>query len=658
MTLTTGPRERIEALPAMNTERPSSALLQAAVTSAPIILWTADPTGILTLFEGRGVTALGMQPGQLVGSSVLDYFAGRPEMQAQVRHALAGNEVHFESYSNGRAYEHWIEPTQDAAGTLTGIVGATIDVTARFEAQEGLRRTEGQFRALAEGSVQGIAIHRDRKYLYVNKAYVDLLGYASQEEIFALPSIDVAIAPEEVEHLREFARRRMTGEEAPEVYESDTIRKDGTRITCLVLSRVVQWQGEPAIQSTLIDITERKHAEAALQASQRLLATVFDAIPHPMVVKDKQDRYVMVNKAWTRLIGLAAEQIKDHEVARWSGRPAEEIARVKEENDQVLSGAVDHFEGERMMTTREGDKRSIRVVKEPLRDGEGQVMGLVAISMDMTEHRRSEADLREKEWMLSRAAQAARIGTWFREIRTGKLRWSDETYRVLGLTPETYDPTTQGYVPLMHPDDRAEYQRLRDDVERNGGHFRHEHRIFRPSGEQRIVLVTGERYNDEQGSPIGVIGIFQDVTDQRISEARLLHSEKMEVVGRLTAGVAHDFNNLLTVIRGNLELLRRTIGEMAVVKPLVESVIAAADRGPGLVRQLSAIARRQPLEPATVQVGPVLYGLHSLLKTTLGSDVQLQTQVAPETWNIRVDAAQLQSAILNLAINARDAMQS
>jgi signal transduction histidine kinase len=156
---------------------------------------------------------------------------------------------------------------------------------------------------------------------------------------------------------------------------------------------------------------------------------------------------------------------------------------------------------------------------------------------------------------------------------------------------------------------------------------------------------------------LGILGIFQDITQQRLAEARLVQGEKMEAVGRLTAGVAHDFNNLLTVIRGNLELLMRSVNEIATARPLVESVLAAADRGVGLVRQLAAVARKQPLQPTIMSVSPVLTGLTNLLERTLGPTIKINTAINEDTWTVRIDTAQLQSAVLNLAINARDAMR-
>jgi len=636
---------------------PPSELLHTAIASAPIILWTADPAGIFTLFEGRGVEPLGLKPGQLVGSSLLEYFASRPEMQVQVRKALAGDAVHFESEAAGKAYEHWVEPIMDSAGRLISIVGTTIDISARYKAQEELRQSEAQFRDLAEGSVQGIVIHLNRKFLYVNRAYAELLGYATPEEVCALPSMDIVVDPAERERLRDLANRRAAGETVPEMYETVSIGKDGSRKDLLVFSQMVHWRGRPAIQSTLVDITDRKQAERALQESQLLLATVFDTIPHPAVVKDREDRYLMVNKAWSDFFGMAPATVLGVPTEAVPNRPKDELRQFAAEDRLLLSGRAPRFSVERELTARGGEKRHIQAVKVPMQGANGEVIGLVGMSIDLTDRRRAEAELREKEWMLARAARSAGIGTWFREFETGKLRWSDETFRILGLDPQSYDPSKEGYFPLIHPEDRAEYERLRAQVEHIGGTFRHEHRIIRPSGEVRVVTVFGERYYDENGKSVGVIGIFQDVTDQRSSEARLVHSEKMEVVGRLTAGVAHDFNNLLTVIRGNLEMLVRSAGEVSGIKPLAEAVLAATNRGAEMVHQLSTIARKQPLQPSMIRVGPVLAGLTSLLEGTLGSGIQVKTAIDPETWPVRVDTAQLQSAILNLAINARDAME-
>lgn len=623
---------------------------------APLAVWSAGSDGVLNTVAGGAAEALGACAGMLPGASLPQLFAEDPHARSQIQRVLAGEAVRFRHSAAGRVFEHWVEPVRDDVQAVTGIAGISVDWTALNPGIAEAQPDEDHFRALAEGSLQGVVIYGQGRFLYVNPSFASLFGYASPEELRALPSLDAVIAPEERAPLQELRRRRLAGERVPEAYEVTGLKKDGTRIHLLVLSRVVRWHGEPAVQSTVIDMTEQRRAERALAESQRLLATVFDAIPHATVVKDREDRYLMVNKAWCELHGMPPAAVLGLRTEEAPGRPAEELHRIAEEDRRILSGELPSLLMEREMTVKGADKRYTQVVKVPLRDAGGAVAGLVGMNIDLTERKQAEATLREKEWMLTRAAQAAWIGTWFWEFGTHTLRWSEETYRIVGLHPGQYSPSPQGYFNLIHPDDRAEYRRQVEQVEREGGRFRHEHRILRPDGELRIVMVIGERFNDDAGRPVGIIGIFQDITRERLAEARLVQAEKMEALGRLTAGLAHDFNNLLTVIRGNLALLARSAQGVEAARPMLDAVLQAADRGASLVRQLSAIARNQPLVPAITAVRPILVNLTNLLERSLGSAITVETHVPDGAWDIEVDTAQLQSAILNLAINARDAM--
>jgi len=152
------------------------------------------------------------------------------------------------------------------------------------------------------------------------------------------------------------------------------------------------------------------------------------------------------------------------------------------------------------------------------------------------------------------------------------------------------------------------------------------------------------------------IGVLRDVTELKQREDQLRQAQKMEAVGQLTGGVAHDFNNLLTAIIGNLEMACLQLGEDDEVRPLIETASSAAERGATLTQHLLAFARRQPLAPERVDVGELLANMSTLLERTLGSDIEIALDVADGLWPVEVDASQLQNAILNLAINARDAM--
>lgn len=416
---------------------------------------------------------------------------------------------------------------KDEQGEPCGIIGTSHEVTEMVRAQAALRQSEEQYRALIQDFPQGIIVYGQDRIEFANAACARLLGYEDVATLLALPSIDAILAPINRELLREQRRRRLAGEPAPGQYDAVLLRRDGSLVHVLSSSRLIQWAGRPAVQTTMMDITERK---------------------------------------------------------------------------------------------------------------------------------RSEDALREKEWFLSRAQKAGQIGTWFRPVGSDLVQWSEETYRISGVDPATFVPSLQANLELIHPEDRPAFLEFRRRVADLGQPVSSEYRLVRPDGQVRHVYMIGELLRDGSGAPIGAIGIIQDVTERKLAEAQALQTQKLEVVGRLAAGVAHDFNNLLTVIRGNLDLALRQCGADDPLRGLLSPVLAAADRGRGLVQQLSAFTRRQALRPEVLDVRRVLTELAGLLGHTLGGAVRVSTDISPDIWPARLDRVQFDNAILNLAINARDAM--
>src|SRR5690606_20585704 len=163
---------------------------------------------------------------------------------------------------------------------------------------------------------------------------------------------------------------------------------------------------------------------------------------------------------------------------------------------------------------------------------------------------------------------------------------------------------------------------------------------------------------DEHGELQGCIVAARDMTDKRQLEAELRQSQKMEAVGRLTGGIAHDFNNLLSVIVGNMQLLARSLRESPRLLRQAETALSAAMRGAALTRRLLGFARQQVLEPKVVDLNGMINGMYELLRRTLTGDIEIERQLEPDLWATRADPGQLENSVLNLVINARDAMPS
>ena len=178
----------------------------------------------------------------------------------------------------------------------------------------------------------------------------------------------------------------------------------------------------------------------------------------------------------------------------------------------------------------------------------------------------------------------------------------------------------------------------------------------RKDGELIDVSFAGARFLDRNGAVRGIAYCLEDVTERLAVERQLRQAQKMEALGNLTGGLAHDFNNLLLVMLGNLELTRRRLDDRPEIRQFIDEALAAGQHGAELTRSLLAFARRQPLQPREVAINDLVHGMTRLLGRTLGEDIEIRLKLATGVWPVRIDAAQLESALLNLAVNARDAM--
>lgn len=243
-------------------------------------------------------------------------------------------------------------------------------------------------------------------------------------------------------------------------------------------------------------------------------------------------------------------------------------------------------------------------------------------------------------------------------VRGGRVEFANPTFQALT------DPDARGadqgpsVAELFHPDDRvrvdAALAAATAGGARDGRNTRVEARIITPEGKIRHVEASLSGY-DEAGGP-GVLIILRDVTDSILAARQLAHSQRIEALGNLAGGIAHDFNNLLTVIVGNLDLVEAALRDQPKARVQAEHALEAALRGAQLTRQLLAFSRKQPLVPQQLDLNALLTGTVSLLRRTLGEHVEVVTELDPDLWAVEADRAQMESAITNLAINARDAM--
>src|SRR5690606_18711566 len=235
--------------------------------------------------------------------------------------------------------------------------------------------------------------------------------------------------------------------------------------------------------------------------------------------------------------------------------------------------------------------------------------------------------------------------------------WSDGMATLFGYGPENRAPTSESWTVALHPDDRERVVAgIHAVIEGRGEKWADEYRFIRADGSCAHVIDRGSVIRDGEGRAVRMVGSMIDVTAQRELEAQLRQSQRLEAVGQLTGGVAHDFNNLLTVILSNAELLETRLAGDEHLHMLAEMTRLAAERGAELTSRLLSFSRRQALDPKPTDVAALVRGMEGLLRRAIGEQIEVRIAPAAGLWHALIDKLQLETAILNLCINARDAM--
>ena len=258
---------------------------------------------------------------------------------------------------------------------------------------------------------------------------------------------------------------------------------------------------------------------------------------------------------------------------------------------------------------------------------------------------------------LEKAQEIAHIGSWVAELDgSGRFSWSVEAHRIFGVPSGAFEGTSDAYFRRIHPSDQEAVRTASVNAQSGERRYDIDHRIIRDDGAVRWVHERADVIRDERGRAVRMIGIVQDITDRRQLEDQLRQAQKMEAIGRLAGGIAHDLNNALTAIAGYAELALGLLESPHAARADVEEIRRAAERAGSVTRQLLAFSRKEILEPRLFDLNDTISALGRLLARLLGTDIQVRTELAPSLPPILGDPGQIEQAVINLAVNARDAM--
>jgi PAS domain S-box-containing protein len=294
-------------------------------------------------------------------------------------------------------------------------------------------------------------------------------------------------------------------------------------------------------------------------------------------------------------------------------------------------------------------------------NSQGQLTHLIGITQEITERKLAEQAIKESQRLLEIAGDVALVGGWDLDLVKNKLSWSKQTYRIHEV-PEDYEPTVESAIQFYAPEAQSIIRNAVEKAMIDGSPWRLELPFITAKGKRIWVMASGQA-EIQNGKVVRLYGAFQDITARKLAEKeqetlrnQLVHSQRLESVGRLAGGVAHDFNNMLSVIIGNMDLALELVSPNQELYSHLLETKKSALRSADLVRQLLAFARKQPTAPSVIDLNEVIQGMLNLLMRLIGENIQLKWHPMPNLPKIKIDPIQVDQLLTNLCVNAKDAI--
>jgi PAS domain S-box-containing protein len=398
---------------------------------------------------------------------------------------------------------------------------------------------------------------------------------------------------------------------------------------------------------------ELRQAEAALRRERDRSRQYLDVAEVLILALDESGRVTLVNRHACTLLGWTAKELLGR---NWFETCLPVRCRAEVRRLEAAARQGDPSVVANPILTRSGEERLIEWRPTVTRDHAGNPTGTLSSGTDITDRELAATTLRQAEEQMRFALESANVGIWDWDVSRGVLQWSATLEAQYGLEPGTFGGTFDDFMAGIHPDDRAGVRDIMTRAGATGEDFTVEHRAVWPNGTVRWLSGAGGIRLGQDGRPIRGLGTSMDITARHALEEQYRQAQKMEAVGRLAGGVAHDFNNLLTVILGYCQIL---LAEGTPADPRradIAEIEKAALSAATVTRQLLAFSRKEIIEPTVLDLNEVIAAMGLLVERLIGDDIQvvqvLRTGLAP----IRADRGQVEQVVMNLALNARDAM--
>jgi PAS domain S-box-containing protein len=650
-----------------------AALLGAIGDTSPDLIYAKDRQGRLLYANPATAQVIGRPLGEILGKAEAEWGNDPDEARAiaaidarimrEGRQEIA-EEIYTSPDGTRRIFRSAKSPVRDASGEVVGLAGVSTDITAIRESEQAVRQSEERLRFSLEAGrmvAWDFDLTTGRARRSANAKALFGLEPEGSDDFYRI------VHPDDLDRLKAAQAKAVAGE--PYDLEFRWLSPGGEAMWAAIQGKLRRDpDGNPvAISGVLMDITARKWAEIAAAKAGAEFQTMAENVSQLVWTANPDGRVIWYNRRWYDYTGVdpgmpedhAADLVHPNDVERVRARWAERF------------GAGISWEDTFRLRGRDGQYRWFLSRAEPIRNRKGAIVRWFGTNTDVTDQIETAEALARSEALFRTTAEAL-PGLLFVGTPEGRNTYVNPAYQAFTGLPEQA-LLDLGYLAIVHPDDLDASNAAWQAALRDGTHYETEFRLRRHDGEWRWQLVRALPVRGADGTIDRWVGTCTDIHERRTAEEELqlrveeviaeretamlqLHeAQKIETVGQLTGGVAHDFNNLLTPIVGSLDLLRRRLEDERSVR-LIDGALASAERARTLIQRLLAFARRQTLQPRAVDPKAVVDGMRELIERSLGPRVEFRAVVAPDLPPALIDPNQLELALLNLSLNARDAM--
>ncbi len=632
--------------------------LQAIDRASPIPIIALTPSGTVFHWNLAAERVFGWNAEEVLGHQLPIVPIDRALEYQRFRERVVGGESFTEisqrQTRDGRRLDVQIStsPLYNAERECLGFVALYVDLTEQKTLEQALKASEERFAMAFEASPSGSILVRvsDQRIVEANQAMEKLTGYRRDQLIGRTTGeLPYFVEPGTRQQLWELLNRHGRVNQLEYRFR----RADGVIRQAQASAEVLQINNESIVLGVLQDVTEQREAEQALRESEARLRLFIEHAPASLAMLDTEMRYLGVSRRWLSDYGLGERNLiglNHYEIFPEIGDRWKEIHR-RALQGEIIRADTDTFE------RTDGSTQVLRWEVRPWQDHSGAVGGVLIFSEDITASVIAKAALGESEARFRQLAESIHEVFWLTDVAKGSIIYISPGYEsIWGRSCERLYQQPRDWIDAIHPEDRDRVLEAATTRQVKGT-YEEEYRIVRPDGSIRWIRDRAFPVRGSAGDVTRVAGVAEDITDRRQLESQVRQTQKMESVGLLAGGVAHDFNNWLTVISGSTELLMMEIPEsQSENHELLQEIKFASERAGALTRQLLAFSRREVVEPKVMDLNVIILDTEKMLRRLLGEDVQLETSLAPGLGWVKIDPGQWTQVLMNLAVNARDAM--